>query len=131
MNCVRLLLCEDDDDVRLSLSELLVLRGFVVNAVSSAAAADAAILSWPFDVALLDIALPDGSGTSLARSIRARKTDVRPRLIAISGHSSTSEQIVARDAGFDMFLVKPVNEKQLLAALATTSCRCRQSEITP
>ena len=120
MNGVRLLLCEDDDDVRASLAELLALRGFTVNTTSTVAAANEAVRSWPFDVALLDIALPDGSGLSLARSIRANKTDVRPRLIAISGHSSTAEQIVAREAGFDMFLVKPVNEKQLLAALATT-----------
>ena len=128
METVRLLLCEDDDAVRENLSELLTLRGFTVNAVSTVAAATEAVRTWPFDVALLDIALPDGSGLSIARAIRAAKSEVRPRLIAVSGHSSTADQVVARDAGFDMFLVKPVNEKQLLAALSTVTTSRRPSD---
>ena len=118
MNGIKLLLCEDDDDIRVFLVELLGLHGYEVTAVSTVAAANEQVATTEFAVALLDIALPDGSGLSVARAIRAAKRDVRPRLIAISGHSSTSDQIVARDAGFDMFLVKPVTEKQLLAALS-------------
>src|SRR4051812_9964794 len=67
-----LLMVEDDANVATTLAERLNANGFTVTAASSVAAADRAIGSEAFPIALLDVGLPDGSGFDVARLIRDR-----------------------------------------------------------
>ena len=112
---MNVLLCEDDEELRISVAELLELRGYHVAAVGTLRAASAAVRARAFDVALIDLDLPDGSGLVLAGEIRA--AGHATRLIVTSGDEAASTRSRARDAGFERFLVKPVTERQLLAAL--------------
>ena len=62
-----------------------------------------------FDVILLDIGLPSVDGYEVARRIRERGGEPRPRLVGISGYGFEADRRRAMDAGFDAYLVKPVD----------------------
>jgi CheY-like chemotaxis protein len=70
------------------------------------------------DVALLDIGLPDMDGYELARRIRAQPDLGGIRLVALSGYGQAEDKKRARVAGFDDYLVKPVELPALQRALA-------------
>lgn len=84
-----------------------------VAATTGSAALDAAATT-EFDVALLDLGLPDVSGLEVARRLRAR--DPRPYLVALTGWSE-SWAAAARSAGFDALVPKPVRRAQLVEIL--------------
>jgi len=69
------------------------------------------------DVVLLDIGLPDMSGHEVARQLRADPLTRDVLLIALTGWSQEQERQTASDAGFDHYLLKPVNYERLLALL--------------
>jgi CheY-like chemotaxis protein len=77
------------------------------------AQARTALTSDEFDVVLLDVHLPDGSGLSLAREI----TDLvsrRPAIVALTAAALPREQAAAMDAGCDTFLAKPYTSGELV-----------------
>jgi DNA-binding response OmpR family regulator len=72
------------------------------------------------DVALVDIGLPDFDGYELARRIRAQfGTSIR--LVAVTGFGQPEDRALARRAGFDAHLVKPVSPEALEAAIEASS----------
>jgi CheY-like chemotaxis protein len=113
----RILLVDDNADVRRSLALLLKLVGHQVVVADSGQTALAAVAEHMPDVALLDIGLPDTDGYQVARQIRQARQD-RIYLIALTGYSQPEDRQRARDAGFDTHLVKPVNFKVLQKLLA-------------
>jgi CheY-like chemotaxis protein len=108
---------EDNDDAREMLTALLTLeRHDVITASDGPGGVDAALRLAP-DVALVDIGLPGLSGYEVARRIRAA-APVRPiKLIALTGYGQSEDMRRAREAGFDLHLVKPVEPKRLDEAL--------------
>ena len=70
-----------------------------------------------FDLAFLDIGLPDMSGYELARAIR-ENVPKGPRLVALSGYGQQLDRSHSHAAGFSLHLVKPVEPASLLDALA-------------
>jgi CheY-like chemotaxis protein len=113
----RILLVEDNDDAREMLTALLTLeRHDVITASDGPGGVEAALRLAP-DVALVDIGLPGLSGYEVARRIRAA-APVRPiKLIALTGYGQSEDMRRAREAGFDLHLVKPVEPKRLDEAL--------------
>ncbi|MGP0066321.1 MAG: response regulator [Isosphaeraceae bacterium] len=93
--------------------------------------------SRPFDVVLLDIGLPEIDGHEVARRIRNRTGVEQPMLVGISGYGFDADHRRARDSGFDLYLVKPVDPEQLegqLVALVASRRRTDESgggEISP
>lgn len=76
------------------------------------------------DVALCDIGLPGGmDGYSLARGLRAASETAGARLIAISGYGQEEDKRLARQAGFDEHLTKPVDPEALMRLLEALSLR--------
>jgi len=69
------------------------------------------------DVAVLDIGLPRLDGYALARRLRARPGGEGLLLIALTGWAGEEHQRLAREAGFDHFLIKPVSIAALVAAI--------------
>jgi DNA-binding response OmpR family regulator len=103
-----LLIVEDDDDLRDTLSVMLELRGHrVLAAPDGASALELAARVHP-RAALVDLGLPDISGHEVARRLRASPGLAPILLIALTGFSAEAERIAAMEAGFDEFLVKPV-----------------------
>lgn len=70
------------------------------------------------DVVLLDITLPDISGYEVAKRLRQHEQLASLSIIAMSGHSSKSDKQKAVTAGFNFYLVKPVDYSELLTLLS-------------
>jgi two-component system cell cycle response regulator CpdR len=112
----RLLLVDDDDATRTSLSRLLEWHGFEVTAVADGTAAlDALRTGPPFDVLLTDLRLPDLDGREVARWARELRPPLRIGLI--TGWDIETEREDPRYWGFDWVLPKPFRLPDLLAKL--------------
>lgn len=112
---VSILLVEDHPDTARAMKTLLNLRGYDVRSAGSIAEALAAADDSTFDVLVSDIGLPDGSGLELMRQLLTR----RPvKGIALSGFGMEEDVNRSREAGFAEHLTKPIDLKQLEAAIA-------------
>ena len=113
---IRVLLVEDDRDLRGTLRDALALEGYEV---STAASLSEGLALWTHarpapDLVLLDLGLPDGDGETLLATLRRR--DATPVLV-ISARQADGQKIRLLDAGADDYLVKPFSIAELLARL--------------
>jgi two-component system OmpR family response regulator len=108
-----LLLIEDDADLRLELSDYLSASGYAVTTAASVWEAEAA-LGTHFDLLVVDINLPDGSGLELCRRMRSY---IRAGIVMCTGLSDRNARIASLKAGADAYLVKPVDPEELDATL--------------
>lgn len=117
---LRVLVVDDDDDVREALLRLLQQHGADVTGASSAAAAFAAVLERAPDAIVSDVAMPGEDGLSLIRRIRLLAPDRGGRVpaAALSAYASGEDRRLALRAGFQEHLRKPVEPAQLVAAVA-------------
>lgn len=113
----RLLLVEDNDDLSGLLREILSGWGFEVDLAGTASSALAKAAVRPPDVALIDIGLPDRDGSEVARALR-RSLPREVCLIAMSGYGQRQDGARALAAGFDEYLVKPLNMVRLRRLLS-------------
>jgi CheY-like chemotaxis protein len=114
---LRILVVEDDGDIRASLSGLLELDGHAVRAVADGPAGLAALAAGVFDVGLLDIGLPVMNGYELARRIRGGAAR-GPYLVALTGYGQAEDRAATAAAGFDAHLTKPFAPDDLARVLA-------------
>jgi CheY-like chemotaxis protein len=101
---------EDDPLLRRVLVLLLESLGHQVDARASCAAALADLGRSAFDVALVDMTLPDGRGIDVAAALRALPAEERPHVVGMSGFDPSPEELAAVDS----FLPKPTGEDELL-----------------
>lgn len=106
----RVLVVEDERDVREILSYLFTSEGYSVTAVATAAQARAALDQRQPDVIVLDVELPDQSGLVLCREIRPLGIPV----IMVSSHDRDDEVIAGLETGADDYVRKPFNNRELL-----------------
>jgi DNA-binding response OmpR family regulator len=113
----RILVVEDDEKSRRLLTDVLSFHGFDVCAVPSGedGLADAEVR--PPDAALLDIQLPGISGFAVLARLRARSGTNRTPVIAVTASVMDQDRKKILAAGFDAYVSKPVNIKELLAIL--------------
>lgn len=112
---LRVLIADDDRDNAAMLA--LVLRDEGHEAVVALRGDEALELSRLFrpDVLIADINMPGISGYAIARELRQRHGNLAPLLIAISGvWTKPSDRLLGEAVGFDHYLVKPVDLKELL-----------------
>ncbi|QNN45204.1 response regulator [Thermomonas brevis] len=88
----RLLIVEDDAELRASLCELLAREGLTIDAVGSADEARQALAGAPFDCVVTDLALTDGSGDALLEQIAQRHGESAPPVIVYTGRALGREQ---------------------------------------
>jgi len=70
------------------------------------------------DVVIADINIPGESGYAIARELRARHRELAPLLIAISGKwTKASDRLLGQAVGFDHYLLKPCDPRELLPLL--------------
>ena len=111
---LRVLVVEDDPEIRAIIQSSLSVEGFTVQTAVSLSEASALILHALPDILVLDLGLPDGDGLSLVQDVR--KTRTLPILIVSARHQE-SQKIQALDAGADDYLVKPFSVGELLARI--------------
>jgi signal transduction histidine kinase len=114
---LRLVVVDDNDDLRDLLSALLTKQGHQVTVAGDGHTALAMIRASPPDVAIVDLGLPDIDGFELIRELRASCPRLATRLIALTGHGQPADIDRTRAAGFHEHLVKPVSSERLLAML--------------
>ncbi|MDI1251869.1 hybrid sensor histidine kinase/response regulator [Thermomonas sp.] len=111
-----LLLVEDDPTVAEVIRQLLQEQGHDVSHAAHGLAALGEVAGNTFDAALLDLDLPGMDGLALARVLRAQGFSAP--LLAVTARSDTGAEVLAREAGFNGFLRKPVTGAMLAQALA-------------
>jgi two-component system, sensor histidine kinase len=114
---LRVVLVEDDPDVREAMTSLLEGWGHRVSVATNGPEGVAVISESRPDVALVDIAMPELDGYSVARRVRAALGRATPRLIALTGFGREEDRQRASAAGFDHHLVKPADPRALRRAL--------------
>ena len=113
---MRLLLVEDDDLVADAILRGLTAASYAVHRVRSAEAAQAAIASEEFALAVIDVGLPGADGLTLVRRLRSAGKSL-PTLI-LTARCTLTDKVKALDLGADDFLSKPFEAAELAA-------RCR------
>ncbi|HEX4959871.1 MAG TPA: ATP-binding protein [Thermoanaerobaculia bacterium] len=116
-SCLHVLVVEDNFDGRESLRDLLEIWGHEVTlAADGIEGVDKALSVFP-DVALVDIGLPGLDGNEVARRIRSALGGGEISLIAMTGYGQPEDRRRALQAGFDRYLVKPVDPGALAQLL--------------
>lgn len=118
---IRVILVEDDHDLRQSIADYLRLRGNDVTDVSSGLGFYKAMSYGAFDVAILDINLPDISGFELARGVAAAGR--RMGVIILSARAHRNDRIQGYAEGADLYLTKPVDGEELSLAISNLAQR--------
>ncbi|EAQ03867.1 DNA-binding response regulator [Pseudooceanicola batsensis HTCC2597] len=123
----RILLVDDDDDLREALSEQLVMtEDFDVLEAGSGNDAMQKVKESLFDLVILDVGLPDTDGRELCRLMR--KQGVKAPVIMLTGHSSDADTILGLDAGANDYVAKPFKFPVLLARIRAQLRQHEQSE---
>jgi CheY-like chemotaxis protein len=119
---LRILCAEDNPYGRVVMNTILTELGHRTDFVENGEAAVKAVARGGYDVALMDVALPQLDGLEATRRIRALTGAAgKIPVIGISGRSSVSDEAAARAAGMDFYFSKPVSPGILAEALATLS----------
>ncbi len=115
---LRVLVVDDNLDAAHTLNLFLAAAGHRVEIAYNALDAIEIAKVFAPQVCLLDIGLPDLDGNELARRLRALPQTARATLVAATGYGRQQDRDAAREAGFDHYMVKPVNTVQLNELLA-------------
>jgi DNA-binding NarL/FixJ family response regulator len=116
----RILLVDDDPIVTATLSEGLLDAGYQISVQHNAAQAIHSYRAHPPDLAIVDIGLPDMTGTCLAANMLKHRH--RPILI-LSSHSDKTNIDEAIESGVAGYLVKPLSTQQLIPSIDTALAR--------
>lgn len=123
----KILLIEDDPDLREALSDQLVLtEEFDVFEAESGAQGVSRSKSQVHDLVILDVGLPDMDGREVCRVLR--KTGIRCPVIMLTGHDSDSDTILGLDSGANDYITKPFKFPVLLARIRAQLRQHEQSE---
>ena len=110
-----LLLAEDDQSVRESLTRALRFEGYDVHAVSDGAQALEALMAGQPEVIVLDVMMPGVDGLTACRRIREK--GIRTPVLMLTARHDVADRVAGLDAGADDYLVKPFDLEELLARL--------------
>jgi len=120
------LIIDDEAEIRESLETLLQLEGYEVDSAADGEAGLAKLGERPFDLVLLDLALPDRNGIELLPEIRG--LDPQLSIIMITAYGTVEDAVRAMQAGAANFLQKPWDNEKLLADVRAAVARRRAEE---
>jgi len=113
---MRVLLVDDEEELVSTLAERLTMRGLTAAWVTGYREALDIVEKEPFDIALLDVRLPEMNGLELKRLLAARCPDMK--FIFLTGHGSEEDfKACSAESGKEYYLIKPVQIEVLMAKL--------------
>ncbi len=117
---MRFLLVEDNVELGNAIAERLGLEGHIVDWATTLGEANTFITNTQYQVALIDMTLPDGDGKTLLQTLRRSGEPAQSEtpIIILTARSTVSDRVDSLDSGADDYLVKPFEFEELLA-------RCR------
>jgi two-component system OmpR family response regulator len=110
----RVIIVEDDRDLRESIVQYLNFTGFDAKGVSSALEFYRAVAASTFSIAVVDLGLPDQNGYVLVEYIRK---NTMMGAIILTARGGVEDRVLGYDAGADLYLVKPIDCRELAAAI--------------
>jgi DNA-binding NtrC family response regulator len=121
-----ILIVDDDDSIRKTLSTILQQKGYKTDTARNGQEAIQKSKAKFFNLALLDIKLPDMEGTKLLTAIN----ETTPKMIKImlTGYPSLGNAVEALNKGADAYIRKPINPEELLILIKEKLQKQRQAE---
>ena len=116
----KIIIIEDDNDLRESLMLYLAMHGYDIIGVSSAVEFYQHITTAKYALAIVDIGLPDQDGRVLSEYLKAN-TDIR--IIMLTARATLADKLSGYHSGADIYLVKPVDFSEIAAAIAAVLIR--------
>lgn len=124
MNKGAVLSIDDDEGLRVVLTQYFEGEGYTVITAKDGSEASEKLQSGQVDVVLLDLVLPDTEGTSLIPVIRQATT---APIIVVSGKNDTTEKIICLEMGADDYLTKPFELRELKARVKAAIRRVNEN----
>ncbi|ACM03126.1 response regulator transcription factor [Cereibacter sphaeroides] len=118
---MRILLVEDDPGLGGAIRDQISAEGHAADWMTGVEDALASVATTAYDLVLLDLNLPDGSGLDFLRGLRARK-ETMP-VIILTARDRVTERIAGLNAGADDYMVKPFDLSELSARIGAVSRR--------
>jgi DNA-binding response OmpR family regulator len=112
---MRILIVEDDKVIGDGLVQGLLMDNYAVDWVETKNAADTALRTTTYELIILDIGLPDGSGLDVLKKLRQQGNDL-PVLI-LTAYDETPQKVKGLDTGADDYLIKPFDLDELRARI--------------
>ena len=123
----KILLVDDDDDLREALAEQLVMtEDFDTFEAVDGASAMERVRDEQYDLVILDVGLPDTDGRELCK--RMRKAGVKSPILMLTGHDTDADTILGLESGANDYITKPFKFPVLLARIRAQLRQHEQSE---
>jgi DNA-binding response OmpR family regulator len=126
----RLVLVEDDPDIRLVLGEALEIAGYGVGSAATGAGGLALCRGRCPDLVLLDQMLPDIDGLEVCRRLREDPSTSRVPIVFLTARTGEQERIGGLAAGADDYVIKPFNTTELLLRVGAVLRRSTPPELS-
>ena len=111
---VNILVIEDEPDIRRNLEYNLGREGFNASSVGSLDEAGEKLKSKKFDLILLDLMLPDGSGLDLCKKIKSNSETETTPIIILTAKDDEVDKVVGFELGADDYVTKPFSVRELI-----------------
>ena len=111
---VNILVIEDKPDIRRNLEYNLGREGFKASSVGSLDEANEKLKSKKFDLILLDLMLPDGSGLDLCKKIKSNSETEATPIIILTAKDDEVDKVVGFELGADDYVTKPFSVRELI-----------------
>ena len=118
----RILIVDDDEDIRKLLEEYLRKNGFDAHAVADGPAMREALAAKPASLVVLDLMLPGEDGLSLCRQLRARS---QVPVLMLTAKGDPVDRIIGLEMGADDYLAKPFDPRELVARIRSILRRAK------
>ncbi len=111
----RLIVLDDEAEIRTMLRRFLTAEGFEVRAVEDSAKLDAFLQRQPYDLLILDLMLPDEDGLTVCKRLRAQGQTIP--ILMLTARGDPVDRVVGLEVGADDYLAKPFSPSELVARI--------------
>ena len=118
---MRVLIAEDDGNLRGGLAELLRAEGFTCDTAEDGTAAHEAFRDRRHDVVILDVVMPGQDGLTLCRKLRAESPEIQ--ILLLSARGEEHDRVLGLELGADDYLAKPFSPRELVARVKAMARR--------
>lgn len=125
----QILLLEDEPSIASVIAFALQREGFALTHCPLVRDARREISARHFDLAVLDVGLPDGSGLDLCREIRTNAETVNMPILILSARSEELDRVLGLELGADDYVAKPFSPRELVARIRALLRRSAQSQV--
>jgi two-component system alkaline phosphatase synthesis response regulator PhoP len=125
----RVLLIEDEPVLVLTLSDRLRAEGYEVESATNGETGFKRALDGPFDIVLLDVALPGKNGFDVLRDLRQHRVDTP--VLMLTARGQVIDKVLGLKLGADDYLPKPFDTNELLARMEAVLRRKRGATPSP